>query len=111
MRHCLPYRFAVVAVLATVLGCEKRAPHLSLDELARQPSLYSGQRVSAVGELHYHPSPPHYWIESAAGARVEVSGLADPVLLPGAELRVTGVFRYSREHGRRIEVESQELRY
>ena len=64
-----------------------------------------------MGELRYHPSPPHYWIESPAGTRVEVMGLQNPVLVPGAELRVTGVFRYSRERGRLIEVESHELRY
>jgi hypothetical protein len=93
-----------------LLGCEKTPPALSLDELARNPSIYSGYRVSAVGELRHHPSPPHYWIESAAGARVEVVGLRDPELLHGATLRVTGRFRYSRERGRLIEVESQELR-
>lgn len=91
-----------------MLGCDRQASDVSLDELARRPSIYSGHLVRTVGELHYHPSPPHYWIESAAGARVEVTGLRDPELLRGARLRVTGRFRYSRERGRRIEVESRE---
>ncbi len=111
MFHSCTYRLALAAALSMMPGCEKHSPELSLDELARRPAIYSGHRVSTGGELHYHPSPPHYWIESATGTRVEVLGLQDPVLVPGAELRVTGVFRYSRERGRRIEVESQDLRY
>ena len=104
------YRLVVATALAMVLGCEKQASEVSLDELARNPSIYRGHPVSTVGGLRFYPSPPHYWIESAAGARVEVIGLRDPELLLGAELRVTGRFRYSRARGRRIEVESQALR-
>ncbi|MEM1189472.1 MAG: hypothetical protein AAF640_13390 [Pseudomonadota bacterium] len=114
-RVCMQRRFArhlgVAAALALIMGCAKHAPELSLDELASRPSTYDGHRVSTEGALHYHASPPHYWIESASGVRVEVLGLQDPVLTPGTELRVTGRFLYSRARGRRIEVESQELRY
>jgi len=101
----------VAAFLATLPGCEKQVSDVSLDELARNPSIYSGREVRTGGKLRYHPAPPHYWIESAAGARVEVIGLQDPVLMRGTELRVAGRFSYSQERGRLIEVESQELRY
>jgi hypothetical protein len=92
-------------------GCERPPAEVSLDELARNPSLYDGHRVSARGELRYFPSPAHYWIESATGTRVEVIGVPDPVLRPGAELRVTGTFHSSRDRGRLIDVEAYELSY
>lgn len=101
-------RFVVPIALAMLLaGCSQQASETSLDELARNPLIYHGYRVSAVGELKSHPDPLHYWIESASGTRVEVLGLKDPELLLGAQVRVTGTFRYSRERGRRIEVENQ----
>ncbi|MEO1081023.1 MAG: hypothetical protein AAFY29_15805 [Pseudomonadota bacterium] len=109
-QHRYVYRLAVVAILSLMTGCAERASNVSLDELARRPTSYSGHRVSTVGELRYHSPPPHFWLESASGARVEVLGLTDPALITGAELRVTGRFRYSRERGRRIDVETQEIR-
>lgn len=97
--------------MAMVLGCERQAAEVSIDELARRPAVYRDHRVVTTGELRYHAPPAHYWIESAAGARVEVLGLRNPDLLLGSDVRVSGRFRYSRDRGRRIEVETQELPY
>ena len=103
--------FVLIALALLLASCSRRPPEVSLDELARDPLFYHGRQISASGELRYHPDPAHYWIESPAGNRVEVLGLQDPVLVAGAQLRVTGTFRYSRDKGRRIDVETQELRY
>ena len=102
-------RFVVLIAVARLLaGCSQQASEISLDELARNPMMYHGYRVSAAGELRSHPDPLHYWIESSSGTRVEVNGLENPDVLLGTQLWVTGTFRYSRDKGRRIEVTAQE---
>jgi hypothetical protein len=99
-------RLLLVLVLAALAACNGReAVEVSLDQLVAQQAAYDGRTVVAVGTLHSHPDPAHYWIEDGSYNRVELAWADDLAPYLGQRLAVRGLFRYDPDEGRRIDVE------
>lgn len=103
-------RAAIIAVVWLLAACG--APvETTLSALSSAQEDFDGRLVVVTGTLRTFPRPRHYWIENEARDRVALEG-AEIDLLPlvGRTIEVRGRFSYGREAGRRIEVESLEVR-
>jgi len=99
-------RLLLVLILAVLTACSGReAVEVPLDQLVAQQDAYDGRTVVAVGTLRSHPEPEHFWIEDDRYNRVEVAYGDNLAPYLGQRLAVRGLFRYSPDEGRRIDVE------
>ncbi|HKK23731.1 MAG TPA: hypothetical protein VJ947_08600 [Pseudohaliea sp.] len=99
-------RSLFILLLIAVAACSGRqAVEVPLARLVAQQDAYNGRTVVAVGTLRSHPDPAHYWIEDDRYNRVEVAYGDNLAPYLGQRLAVRGLFRYSPDEGRRIDVE------
>jgi len=100
------HRLLLVLTLVALTACSGReAVEVTLDQLVAQQAAYDGRTVVAVGTLHSHPDPEHYWIEDDGYNRVELAWGDDLAPYLGRRLAVRGLFQYDPTEGRRIDVE------
>jgi len=99
---------AVIALATATGACSDgrdSADAVTLANLVRFAERYDGQRVATSGRVRTHPEPRHYWIEDDELNRVAVEPAAAVADRVGKRVRIEGVFHYSSDKGRFINVE------
>ena len=102
-------RLVGLLLIIALSGCGNESPRpVALKDLAAYPTAYQGQLLALTGTARNFADPPHAWIEDADLNRVEI--LPAEKILPylGETITVVGQFSYSRNTGRRLQVERVE---
>ena len=94
------------AILVFLVGCGVSAPvKTTLSALSEAQKDFDGRLVTVSGTLRTFVKPRHYWIENESLDRVALEGTLNFEMLVSQTVTVQGMFRYSIETGRRIEVD------
>lgn len=101
-------RAALLAALIGLAGCDyAEAPQAApLRMLVAQPGDYQDELVTTAGTVRHFQEPLHYWIEDDDLNRVALEPMENVEPYLGKRVRVTGVFHYQENAGRRIQLES-----
>ena len=95
-----------IAIMVILTGCGPEAPiKTTLSALSGSQKDFDGRLVSVTGKLRTFVEPRHYWIENESLDRVALEGTINFEMLVSQTVKVKGMFRYSNETGRRIEVD------
>ncbi|MFA5631472.1 MAG: hypothetical protein WC997_08180 [Porticoccaceae bacterium] len=101
----------VLACLLSVGACEQRADvrEVTLSNLVEGSEHFIGRPVRTQGVVRSFPRPLHYWIEDDALNRVGLTPATLVEGLEGAQVQVTGIYRFQQGQGRLIEVAQMEV--